>query len=606
MCGIIGYSGVRESASILIEGLKRLEYRGYDSAGLSIWENNIEQYKSAGNIEALKNSLPSDLSVDCGIAHTRWATHGSPTEINAHPHLSHSNILSIVHNGIIENYLELKSELAAEGYEFKSETDTEVLVNLVEREYKKIGFIPTAITSALSLVKGSYAFALISKDAPGKIYAVRNGSPLVVGLKENGCFVASDIVAFGESVKKVMFLEDGDMVILEPEGQVELFDFEGNEKPRKYESLSHSFTNNGKMGFEDYMLKEIFEQPETVKSTFYLSDNIFNELEVKVGDLLSRETKPSRIIVVACGTSWHAGLVGKNLIEKISRIPVSVEYASEFRYRSPVIEIDDLVIFISQSGETADTLAANRMVREKGARTLGICNVETSTLVRETDAQLFLKAGMEIGVASTKAFTSQVLVLSQFAFFLGKLYNGSNNYNEFLTEFKSLPLKIEKILTQSKKIKNLAIRYSMANNFLFVGRGMNYPVALEGALKLKEISYIHAEGYPGAEMKHGPIALIDYSLPTIAILTDKENRHKMITGIKEIQSRNGRVIAIIADDDTEFLNVADDTIVIPSVCDDLAPVLSIIPLQLFSYYMAKVRGCNVDQPRNLAKSVTVE
>lgn len=600
MCGIIGHTGKQQTQSFLIEGLKRLEYRGYDSAGVAIIDEKINLYKNKGNIEALENYIPEIIAGTCGIAHTRWATHGKPNNENAHPHLSFSKKLVLVHNGIIENYQQIKNQLLQKGIAFNSDTDSEVLLNLIDLEYCKSNNLQQAIRKSIAQVDGSFAIAIIEKSEPNKIYACRNGSPLILGEKNGEYYIASDAVAISAFANQIYYPEDNDLAILDSEVGVSVFNAEGDVRDVAWEELIQTNEQAHKNNFDDFMLKEIFEQPDTLRRSFMHTANDF-----QTQNLIDVVKKSHRIIILGCGTSWHAGLIGKYLIEKLARIPVEVEYASEFRYRHPVIRSTDMVISISQSGETADTLAANRLARENNAKTLGICNTQRSSLTRETDFQLYLNAGAEIGVASTKAFTSQVSILTQLALLIAE--ERSNKLtSEIRNALEILPKHIESVLKQTEKIKQLALKFALANHFLFIGRGVNYPIAMEGALKLKEISYIHAEGYPGAEMKHGPIALIDYSFPTFAIATDKENRSKMISNIKEIQARNGKVVALIQEGDNETTQVADEVISIPTTADELIPILSTIPLQLFAYYTAKIRGCNVDQPRNLAKSVTVE
>ncbi|MCL3780967.1 glutamine--fructose-6-phosphate transaminase (isomerizing) [Prolixibacteraceae bacterium JC049] len=600
MCGIIGHTGQQATQQFLIEGLKRLEYRGYDSAGVAIQNGSIHLYKKKGNIAALEGYLPEKISGNCGIAHTRWATHGKPNNENAHPHMSYSKRLVMVHNGIIENYQMIKEDLMAKGITFSSDTDSEVLLNLIDWEFSLTHDLIKAIKNALTQVEGSYAIAIIKSDEPNTIYACRNGSPLILGEKDGEYFIASDALAINAFANQIYYPEDKDLAIVHASKGISFMDENGVPKKIESEELVQTNDHAQKKDFEDFMLKEIFEQPDSLRRSF-----IQPSASSDIDHLVEKVKACNRIIVLGCGTSWHAGLIGKYLIEKLARIPVEVEYASEFRYRHPVIQSSDLVLSISQSGETADTLAANRLARENNAMTLGICNVKRSTLTRETDYQLYLNAGAEIGVASTKAFTSQVSILTQLALFIAKERKEELSKNT-MQALEALPAKIETVLKQSEAIKQLALKYALANHFLFIGRGVNYPVALEGALKLKEISYIHAEGYPGAEMKHGPIALIDYSFPTFAIVTDDENRSKMISNIKEIQARNGKVIALIQEGDNETAQVADEVISIPNTMDELIPILSTVPLQLFSYHAAKIRGCNVDQPRNLAKSVTVE
>ncbi len=606
MCGIVGYTGSRRAKSILIEGLEKLEYRGYDSAGVAINNGELKIIKSAGNISALKGRLPDDFEGSTGIAHTRWATHGKPNEDNAHPHRSMSGNLVMVHNGIIENTEELRKELAGNNYVFSSETDTEVLLNLIDMEYMNSGKdILTALRKALSKAEGSYAAVIMESGHPEELVVCRHGSPLVIGFDTTGTYVSSDIYAISEHTSRFVFPENGDIVLIDSKGIKKACTVSGFERKLEEKRFVTENMITGKNGYEHYMFKEICEQPSITGSLAHDNFTRYNTHggEISVDDFLNRI---ERITILGCGTSWHAGLIGKYVIEKFLRIPVNAEYASEYRYRHPVITSKDLVITISQSGETADTLAANRLARESGAMTLGIINVRNSTLERETDFQVYINAGPEIGVASTKAYTAQVVTLYLLTSHIADLKGDHKTAVMIAESLKLLPDAMSRVIESAGEIERLAGKYSSSNNFLFLGRGLNYPSALEGALKLKEISYIHAEGYPGAEMKHGPIALIDYHFPTLAIMTDSENQSKMKSNIEEIRARSGKVIAFIPEGMPDLAAHVEDKIEIPALPDILTPVLTAVPLQLFAYYVALQRGCNVDQPRNLAKSVTVE
>lgn len=606
MCGIIGYTGKKESRDLLLNGLEKLEYRGYDSAGLAIYNGGLRIVKTQGSIKDLRDKTPTDLMGKTGIAHTRWATHGEPSELNSHPHLSVSGNLVMVHNGIIENSVELKKIIGIDNTHFKSETDSEVLLNLIDKHYMENGGkLLEALIKSLSECVGSYAAVLIEKDKPDELMVCKKGSPIVIGIDSTGSYVASDIYALAEHTEKFYFPEEGDIVKLNGNGISMAFTSEGIEKQLAEKIYYVEDTKVGKNGFDFYMHKEIYEQPAIIGKLLSggLKIESISNMSVAADELLKR-TK--RITILGCGTSWHAGLVGKYLLEKFARIPVNTEYASEYRYRDPVISYDDLVISISQSGETADTMAANKLAKEAGALTMGILNVASSTLERETDLQVYLNAGPEVGVASTKAYTSQLAILTLLTEKLCELRGMKENAVLLENSFRVLPDYMDRVLSNSGEIKEIADKYAASNNFLFLGRGLNFPSALEGALKLKEISYIHAEGYPGAEMKHGPIALIDYHFPTLAIVADRENRAKMISNIQEIKARKGKIIAICSADDNLTPTLVDDVIVLPEVKDELTPLLTAIPLQLFAYYVSLNRGCNVDQPRNLAKSVTVE
>jgi glucosamine--fructose-6-phosphate aminotransferase (isomerizing) len=608
MCGIVGYVGPRKAVPILMEGLRRLEYRGYDSAGIALQEPQGMLYeKSAGKISALDKHLAGRVfDSSCGIAHTRWATHGEPNDNNAHPHSDCTGKIAVVHNGIIENFRALRELLTKKGHKFTTDTDTEVVAHLVEEYYE--GNLVESVRTALSQVEGTYGIAVLSQDSPGEIVVARNGSPLVVGNGDHENLVASDVSALLQHTKQVIYLKDHELAVVTAEG-VSVSTIENVKVTPKVEEISWSLDQIEKGGYPHFMLKEIFEQPSTIRMATRGRLNLdsgtsrLNGVARKLDEL----SKVNRVIITACGTSWHAGLIGEYLLEEVARIPVEVEYASEFRYRSPIIPEGTVVIGISQSGETADTLAALREARLKGASVLGIVNVVGSTIARETDAGVYIHAGPEIGVASTKAFTSQITVLALITLLLGRQRNMSLEAGRsFLHELDLIPEKAERILAQSEAIRTLAEAYCHHNNFLYLGRGINFPVALEGALKLKEISYIHAEGYPAAEMKHGPIALIDENMPVVVVALKDSVYEKVINNIQEIKARRGRVIAIVTEGDEYACRLADHCIEIPAVTGPLTPLLSILPLQLLAYHMAVLRGCDVDQPRNLAKSVTVE
>jgi len=612
MCGIVGYIGYRPAYPILISGLKRLEYRGYDSAGIALVQDGIKLYKTKGKVKNLENLCEGEpLTSTIGIAHTRWATHGEPNDRNAHPHLSPSGNLALIHNGIIENYATIKQELTQRGYHFHSDTDTEVLVYLIEdiMVNENVDLVK-ALQMALKTVIGAYAIAIVSKDDPDTIVAARKSSPLVIGLGIDEYFIASDATPIIEFTKDVVYLGDEEIAILNRKTGLRITTIANVETTPYVQHLELSLSALEKGGFDHFMLKEIFEQPRSI------GDSMRGRLNSKkgtvvLGGILDQQDKlinAKRIIIVACGTSWHAGLVGEYLLEELTRIPVEVEYASEFRYRNPIIEKDDVVIAISQSGETADTLAAVELAKQSGATVIGICNVIGSSIARATQAGSYTHAGPEIGVASTKAFTAQVTLLTLMALMIGKGKGTiSDERFEFLSkELDTIPEKVKLALENDKVVKVIAEHFMSHRNFLYLGRGINFPVALEGALKLKEISYIHAEGYPAAEMKHGPIALIDEHMPVIFLANNKELKEKIISNIQEVKARKGIVIAIVNQDDTCVDGLADYTISIPETDELLSPLVSIIPLQLLSYHIAVMRGCNVDQPRNLAKSVTVE
>ena len=614
MCGIVAYVGNRQAYPIVIKGLKRLEYRGYDSAGICIGDNNnLSILKQKGKVSDLENAVNSQnhFNGSIGIGHTRWATHREPNTLNAHPHISGDGELVIIHNGIIENYDILKTALVNKGHVFKSQTDTEILIHLIE-EIKKNENVSLfeAVRLSLNEVIGAYAIVVMQKGIENQLIVARKGSPLVIGLGNEEFFIASDATPIVEYTRDVVYLGEGEIAVVNKNQNLEIRTIKNISKTAYIQELELSLGAIEKGGYSHFMLKEISEQPKSVLDT--LRGRINPETkEIKLGgimDFQQRILKAKRIIIVACGTSWHAGLIGEYLLEDFARIPVEVEYASEFRYRNPIINESDIVLGISQSGETADTLAAMKLAKEKGAVILGICNVVGSSIPRLTDAGIYTHAGPEIGVASTKAFTAQVTVLTLMALLIGKQKGKItlSRYREIITELELIPRNIEKVLENEEQIKKTAEVFKNATNFLYLGRGYNFPVALEGALKLKEISYIHAEGYPAAEMKHGPIALIDDEMPIVVIATAKGNYDKVVSNIQEVKSRGGRLIAIVTEGDTIVKALADYCIEIPNCIEELSPLLSNIPLQLLSYHIALLRGCNVDQPRNLAKSVTVE
>jgi len=613
MCGIVAYIGEKEAFPIVLKGLKRLEYRGYDSSGIAINNNNeLTLFKKQGKVAELESFVEGvDTSGSVGIGHTRWATHGEPNDINAHPHPSGNEKFALVHNGIIENYAILKEELIARGHEFKSETDTEVLMHLIEDIIEKENVnLYDGVRQALNEVHGAYAIVVISKENNTELIAARKSSPLVVGIGNKEFYVASDATPIVEYTKNVVYLEDGEIAQLSLNTGLKIKTIENVEKTPYIQELELQLEALEKGGYEHFMLKEIFEQPRSIMDCMRGRINI-HDSTVSLGGIKDYEDKivnAKRLIIVACGTSWHAGIVGEYLLEELARIPVEVEYASEFRYRNPIINEDDVVICISQSGETADTLAAIGLAKEKGATILGICNVVGSSISRATDCGSYTHAGPEIGVASTKAFTAQVTVLTLLALMIGKKKGTipSNRFNRILFELNSIPEKVEEVLKSDEQIKYISEIYKDATNALYLGRGINFPVALEGALKLKEISYIHAEGYPAAEMKHGPIALIDEEMPIFVIATKDASYEKVVSNIQEVKARKGKVIAIVTKGDTEVKAIANHVIEIPNTDDVLVPLIATIPMQLLSYHIAVMRGCNVDQPRNLAKSVTVE
>jgi len=615
MCGIVGYIGHREAYPIILKGLKRLEYRGYDSAGIALYDGeNIKLSKTKGKVDNLKHKIENEISTHgtLGIGHTRWATHGVPNDINSHPHYSNSGDLVIIHNGIIENYESLKKELITRGYSFTSDTDTEVLINLIEDIKKsqntKLG---KAVQIALNQVVGAYAIAVFDKNKPNEIVVAKLGSPLAIGVGDDEFFIASDASPFIEYTNNAIYLEDEEMAIIRRGKAIKVRKIKDDSLVNPYvQELQLNLEQIEKGGYDHFMLKEIHEQPHAIKDTYRgrlrVNDGIIKM--AGVDDNIEKFLNAKRIIVVACGTSWHAGLVSEYIFEDMARIPVEVEYASEFRYRNPVIDENDIVIAISQSGETADTLAAIKLAKSRGAFVFGVCNVVGSTIARETDAGAYTHAGPEIGVASTKAFTTQITVLTLIALKLAKAKGTISNsdYHLTLSELELIPSKVEKALVSDDHIKEIADIYKNASNCLYLGRGYNFPVALEGALKLKEISYIHAEGYPAAEMKHGPIALIDENMPIIVIATKKGHYDKIVSNIQEIKSRKGKIIGIVTEGDEIVKDLADHVIEVPDTLESLSPLLTTIPLQLLSYHIAVMLEKNVDQPRNLAKSVTVE
>ena len=615
MCGIVGYIGFRDAYPIIMKGLQRLEYRGYDSAGIALYDGNrINLAKTKGKVKDLKdrseNNIP--LNGNVGIGHTRWATHGIPNDVNSHPHYSNSGNLIIIHNGIIENYESIKQELTKRGYTFKSDTDTEVLVNLIEEVKKKENvLLGKAVQIALNQVVGAYAIAVFDIQKPDEIVVAKLGSPLAIGIGEDEFFIASDASPFIEFTNNAVYLEDQEMAIVRLGKEIKL-------RKIKNDAIAYPLVQELQLNLEEiekgmydhFMLKEIYEQPSAIKDT-YRGRLLVEQGIIKMSGIdqnLEKFLNADRIIIVACGTSWHAGLVAEYIFEDLARIPVEVEYASEFRYRNPVITENDVVIAISQSGETADTLAAIKLAKENGAYVFGVCNVVGSSIARETHAGAYTHAGPEIGVASTKAFTTQITVLTLIALKLAKEKGkfSESKFHEFLSELENIPAKVEIALQSNPLIEIIANEYKDSENCLYMGRVYNFPVALEGALKLKEISYIHAEGYPAAEMKHGPIALIDEQMPVIVIATNKGHYEKVVSNIQEIKSRKGRIIAIVTEGDEQVKELADHVIEVPETIEGLTPLLTTIPLQLLSYHIAIMRGCNVDQPRNLAKSVTVE
>ena len=613
MCGIVAYIGHRDVYPILIKGLQRLEYRGYDSAGIAILNHDLKVYKKAGKVSELINfTKGKDVSGHVGMGHTRWATHGEPNDRNAHPHYSQSEKLAVIHNGIIENYSSIKAELIKRGHTFNSDTDTEVLIHLIEDIHDNAHVsLDEAVRLALGEVIGAYAIVVLSKDNPNELICARKGSPIVLGVgkEKNEFFIASDATPIIEYTNNVIYLNDGEVAFIR-DGQLTVKTIDNQVKSPYIHELELKLEQLEKGGYEHFMLKEIYEQPRSIW------DSMRGRIDSKKGFLRlggvaeyeTKFTKAKRIVIIGCGTSWHAGLVAEYLIEDLARIPVEVEYASEFRYRNPVIYEDDIVLAISQSGETADTLAAIELAKSKGATIFGVCNVVGSSIPRATHAGAYTHAGPEIGVASTKAFTAQVTVLTLIALQIAR-YKGTitdSRFHQLMTELEGIPAKVEKVLGTNDIIKTLAGKFKDARNVLYLGRGYGFPVALEGALKLKEISYIHAEGYPAAEMKHGPIALIDENMPVLVIANKNETYEKVVSNIQEVKARKGKIIAIVTEGDTIVKKLADYVIEIPDADDLLMPLIAVVPLQLLSYHIAVMRGCNVDQPRNLAKSVTVE
>lgn len=613
MCGIVAYIGEKQAYDIVIKGLKRLEYRGYDSAGVALLNGDMRVYKKKGKVANLEEEAAGqDVSGGMGMGHTRWATHGEPNDKNSHPHLSESGDLAIIHNGIIENYATLKEGMVQRGHTFHSDTDTEVLAHLIEDVMQNTGLpLADAVRSALKQVSGAYAIVILSKNHPEHLIAARKGSPLVVGIgKERGeFFFASDATPIVEYTNKVIYLNDGEIAIVENK-ELTVKSIDNVVQVPYVQELEMSLEQLEKGGYPHFMLKEIYEQPRSIYDSFRgRFDAETGEIHMRsMEDYAERLKEIKRLILIGCGTSWHAGLVAEYLFEDLARVPVEVEYASEFRYRNPVLYADDLIVAISQSGETADSLAAMELAKRKGASVFGVCNVVGSSIPRMSDAGAYTHAGPEIGVASTKAFTAQVTVLALMAVGMAKLRGTMNPMaiTAFYQEMESIPEKIEKALLLNDEIVKLAAEYKDAKNFLYLGRGYNFPVALEGALKLKEISYIHAEGYPAAEMKHGPIALIDEEMPVVVIATNSEHYEKVVSNIQEVKARKGKVIAIVSEGNNGLNEMVDHVIQVPETIEALSPLINTVPLQLLSYHIAVMRGCNVDQPRNLAKSVTVE
>ncbi len=613
MCGIVGYVGEREASEVLLKGLKRLEYRGYDSAGIALLNGGLHYKKGKGKVDGLAKKIKqASFEGKIGIGHTRWATHGEPNDINSHPHLSESGNIAVVHNGIIENYTTLKKQLLERGKTFQSQTDTEIVPQLLEEIYTTSQGITfeQAIQLTLKQIVGTYGLAIVNKDIPEKIFIARKGSPLLLGIGDNEMFIASDASPIVGYTNKVVYLDDGEMATITKDSY-SVKTIEDVELTKEVHELAISIDEIEKAGYPHFMLKEIFEQPRSIADCMRGRVNTENN-SIQLGgieDVMDDLVNARRIVIAACGTSWHSGLVGEYLFEYLAKTPVEVEYASEFRYRDPLIGEGDVLLVISQSGETADTIAALREAKERGALVLGICNVVGSTISRETDAGVFTHAGPEIGVASTKAFTAQVVVLTMMALALGKRKGvlSQDEMASFIQELSKIPSKVEYILEHiDEPIQKLAGLFTYAPNFLYLGRSYNFPVALEGALKLKEISYIHAEGYPAAEMKHGPIALIDEMMPVVVIAATDHTNDKMISNIEEVKARKGRIISIMNDENSDVIDLSEFHISIPTTKDCFTPLLTVIPLQLLSYYIAVNRGCNVDQPRNLAKSVTVE
>ncbi len=612
MCGIVAYIGPKDAYPILIKGLRRLEYRGYDSAGVALLNDGLNILKKEGKVSDLEDFvIGKNIKGTIGIGHTRWATHGVPCDRNAHPHISNSGNLAIIHNGIIENYASLKTGLEQRGYRFESDTDTEVLLNLIEDIQKKENLsIEDAFRFALNEVIGAYAIVLLDKTDDNKLLVARKGSPLVIGIGKNEFYVASDKTPIIEHTKEVVYLGDEEIAVLPRFGKLDLKTLSNIQKTPYIEQLEMDLEKIEKGGYEYFMLKEIHEQPQVILDSMRGRMNA-EQGWIKLGgvsEYAKRINNAQRIIITACGTSWHSGLIGEYLIEELARVPVEVEYASEFRYRNPIVTPNDVIIAISQSGETADTLAAISIAKERQALIYGICNVIGSSIARASHAGSYTHAGPEIGVASTKAFSTQITILTLMALQLAK-NNGNiseSKLRQILYEMENIPSKVKETLKTNSKVEEIAKKYKDAKNFLYLGRGINFPVALEGALKLKEISYIHAEGYPAAEMKHGPIALIDENMPVVFIATNHSAHEKIISNIQEVKARKGKVIAIVVEGDSEISKLADDIIEVPEINEILSPLIAIVPLQLLAYHIALMRGCNVDQPRNLAKSVTVE
>jgi glucosamine--fructose-6-phosphate aminotransferase (isomerizing) len=612
MCGIVAYIGNREAYPLILKGLKRLEYRGYDSSGVAFLENGeLNIYKKKGKVSDLESELNGKrLAATIGIGHTRWATHGEPNDVNAHPHYSNNRRLSIIHNGIIENYASIKQNLIGKGHKFLSDTDTEVLIHFIEDVQKETGAtLEAAVRLALKEVVGAYAIVVMSLDHPGQLIAARKGSPLVIGVGENEYFLASDATPIVEYTKDVVYLDDYEVAVIH-DGKLSIQNLDSTATIPYIQKLEMELETIEKGGYDHFMIKEIFEQPRSIADSMrgrLRADDAHLQLG-GLNDYLDKLAQSDRVVMIGCGTSWHAGLVAEYLFEELARINVEVEYASEFRYRNPVIKENDIVIAISQSGETADTLAAIELAKSKGATIFGICNVVGSSIARATHAGAYTHAGPEIGVASTKAFTAQVTVLTLMAIAVAKRKGtiSEETYRQLLIELETIPAKVEKVFENAAKIKEIAFIFTYARNFIYLGRGLNFPVALEGALKLKEISYIHAEGYPAAEMKHGPIALIDEDMPVVFLATKDSSYEKIVSNIQEVKARKGRVIAIVTEGDTLIPSMVDFVIEVPNTHEILTPLVSVIPLQLLSYYIAVMRGRNVDQPRNLAKSVTVE
>ncbi len=612
MCGIVGYIGNKEAYPILIKGLKRLEYRGYDSAGIALLNGNMTVFKKAGKVTDLEKIVDERTThANIGIGHTRWATHGEPNDINAHPHISQSGDLAIIHNGIIENYASIKEELMKRGYVFHSDTDTEVLVNLIEEVQKKENTsLDNAVRIALNEVVGAYAIVVLNRKNPDQLIAARKGSPMVIGIGEDEIFIASDASPIIEYTQNVVYLDEQEYAVVNRNGQYTIRTLGNVEKSHEIMKLEFSIGQIEKGGFEHFMLKEIYEQPKAIE------DSLRGRMNAQQGwiklsgltEYIKRIDNAERFLITACGTSWHSGLIGEYLIEDLARVPVEVEYASEFRYRNPIINEKDVVIAISQSGETADTLAAIHLAKDRRALIYGICNVIGSSIARAADAGSYTHAGPEIGVASTKAFSTQISLITLIALKLAMVKGTipTSKLREILYELENIPRKIEETLLLDPQIKEIAAIYKNATNFLYLGRGYNFPVALEGALKLKEISYIHAEGYPAAEMKHGPIALIDENMPVVFLATNKSAYEKIVSNVQEVKARKGKIIAVVHKGDTQIRALADHIIEVPETEEILSPLITIVPLQLLAYHIAIMRGCNVDQPRNLAKSVTVE